>query len=96
MMINFSQLCDKQVINLKDGSRLGFVDDVRINSCDASVNCLIIQGRRRCFGLFGCDDDIIIHWNKIEVLGEDTILVCLDEGACCSCAKQGFWSRFVR
>ena len=96
MMINFSQLCDKQVINLKDGSKLGFVDDVRINSCDASISCLIIQGRKRCFGLFGCDDDIIIHWNKIEVLGEDAILVCLDENTSCGCAKQGFWSRFLK
>ncbi len=93
MMINFSQLCDKQVINLKDGSKLGCVDDVRINSCDATISCLIIQGHRRFFGLFGCDDDIVIHWNKIEVLGEDAILVCLDDGCKCS-QRQGFWSKF--
>ena len=72
------KVCDlrhKEVINAKDGCRLGFVDDVEINVKDATVVSLVIYGRLRCFGLLGREDDIIINWNCIELIGEDTILV---------------------
>ena len=72
------KVCDlrhKEVINARDGCRLGFVDDVEINIKDAAVVSLVIYGRLSCFGLLGREDDIIISWNCIELIGEDTILV---------------------
>lgn len=72
------KVCDlrhKEVINAKDGCRLGFVDDIEINIKDATVVSLVIYGRLRCFGLLGREDDIIVSWSCIELIGEDTILV---------------------
>ena len=60
------KVCDlrhKEVINAKDGCRLGFVDDIEINIKDATVVSLVIYGRLRCFGLLGREDDIIISWS---------------------------------
>ena len=66
----------RDVINIKDGCRLGCVNDIEIDTCSARVICIVVYGRPKCFGLFGREDDIIIPWESIEVIGEDTVLVC--------------------
>jgi YlmC/YmxH family sporulation protein len=65
----------KEVINVKDGSRLGPVCDIEINTADARINAIIIYGRLRLFGLLGREEDIIIQWKYIQIIGDDTILV---------------------
>ncbi|MEE0858275.1 MAG: YlmC/YmxH family sporulation protein [Acutalibacteraceae bacterium] len=75
MVCKVSDLRHKEVINSKDGCRLGFVDDVEIDVKSATVVSLVIFGRWRCFGLLGRDEDIIIKWDCIDLIGEDTILV---------------------
>jgi len=66
----------RDVINIKDGCRLGCVNDIEIDTCSARVLCIVIFGRPKCFGLLGREEDIIIPWDNIEVIGEDTVLVC--------------------
>ncbi len=66
----------KEVINVKDGTRLGCVCDVEIDTTDARVVAIVIYGRLRCFGILGREDDIIIKWQDIQIIGDDTILVC--------------------
>lgn len=66
---------NKEVINVKDGCRIGCVNDVEVDMKCARLVAIIIYGRLKCFGLFGRDEDIIIKWENIEVVGEDTILV---------------------
>lgn len=75
MICKVLDLRHKEVINSKDGCRLGFVDDVEIDIQNATVLSLIIYGRLRCFGLLGRDEDITINWEYIKLIGEDTILV---------------------
>lgn len=65
----------KEVINSKNGCRIGFVDDVEIDTVTAKLVSIIIFGRPRCFGLLGKDENIVIHWEHICLIGEDTILV---------------------
>ncbi len=68
----------KEVINVKTGCRLGPVSDVEIDTCSGCVVSVIIWGRGKCFGLLGREEDIKICWKDIEVIGDDTILVCAD------------------
>ena len=75
MICKIGDLRHKEVINAKSGCRLGFVDDVEFDTKSAVVISLVIYGRLRCFGLLGRDDDIIIKWDAIDLIGEDTILV---------------------
>ncbi len=63
---------NKEVICQCDGNRLGNVDDVEFDIKTGQITCIIIYGRGRPFGK-GCD--IKIPWDKICVVGEDTILV---------------------
>ena len=72
---------NKEVINVKTGVRLGCVSDVEIDTKDAKLLAIVIYGRLRWCGLLGRDDDIIIKWDDIEIIGEDTILVKHNVGA---------------
>ena len=63
---------NKEVICQSDGSRLGSVDDVEFDIKTGHITCIIIYGRGKPF-VKGCD--IKIPWDKICVVGEDTILV---------------------
>jgi len=78
VVCSLSDLRNKEVINIKNGAKLGFVDDVEINTVDASVLALIVYGRPRFFGIFGRDDDIVIKCKDIDLIGEDTILVSFE------------------
>ncbi len=79
MICSLSELRNKEVINIMTGSKLGFVDDIEINTDNSAVIALIVYGRPRFFGLLGRDDDMVIRCREIEVIGEDTILIKLEE-----------------
>ena len=55
--------------------KLGYIDDIEVNTSDKTLLSLIIYGRPRALGMFGRDEDIIIKCENIQLIGEDTILV---------------------
>ena len=75
MVYSLGRLKEKEVINLNNGEKLGFVDDIEFESETGRVEDLIIMGRSRFMGLFGKEDDIILSCDDIELIGKDTILV---------------------
>ncbi|NMP38175.1 MAG: YlmC/YmxH family sporulation protein [Clostridiales bacterium] len=70
----------KEVVNVADGSRIGKVCDVEVDTCSGHIVAIIIFGSG-CV-LFNRSDDIRIPWNEIKVIGDDTILVHLDDCRC--------------
>lgn len=78
MRCRIIEMRDKQVICIKDGTILGCVCDVEIDTGCGKLIAIVIYGRPKCFGLFGRCEDIIIPWEVIEIIGEDTILVNFD------------------
>jgi YlmC/YmxH family sporulation protein len=84
----------KEVISIKDGTRLGCVCDIEIDTTDARVIAIVVYGRLRCFGLFGREDDMIIKWKDIEVIGDDTILVNYNAYFRTKKRQHGFWGLF--
>ncbi len=79
MKCRLSELRNKEVINIKNGARLGYVDDIELETETASVKSFIVYGRTRFFGFFGREDDLIITCDEIEVVGIDTILISADD-----------------
>ena len=75
MICHFSDIRCKEVISIKSGCRIGFVDDVEFDSCTAAICRIIVFGKSRCFGLFGREDNIVIPFSEIKLIGHDTILV---------------------
>lgn len=77
MYCRVTELREKEVININDGSRLGCVGDIEIDTCTGQLVSLVIFGRR-WLGVFGKGEDVIIYWNDIEVIGDETILVSFE------------------
>ena len=75
MKERLNDLRNKEVINIFDGTRLGYVFDVGLDTETAALTCLIIDGKSRFWGLLGREEDRVIPWEDVETIGEDTILV---------------------
>ncbi|MBQ3407701.1 MAG: YlmC/YmxH family sporulation protein [Clostridia bacterium] len=65
----------KEVINIKDARRLGYVQDVCADLESGRITSIIVPGSRRMMSMFSKEDDIVIEWEKIKCIGEDIILV---------------------
>ncbi len=74
-----SDFRQKEVINVSDGKRLGFVCDVEIDLETGKIDAVILPGVGKLFGFLGKDNEFVIPWEKIVRVGEDIILVDLDE-----------------
>ena len=73
--MKFTDLHCKEVICVRDGQRLGYVCDARIQVPEGCITALIVPGRCRFFGLFGPREDYVIPWQCIRSIGDDIILV---------------------
>ncbi len=78
MICRLEDLKCKEIINVKSGCKLGFADDIEFDTCTAKVCKLIIFGRPKFFGLLGREEDRVIPWCNIDIIGEETILVNCD------------------
>lgn len=74
-----SDFRQKEVINISDGKRLGFVSDVEIDLESGKIDAVILPGVGKLFGLLGKENEFVIPWDSIRKIGEDIILVDLDE-----------------
>lgn len=68
----------KEVINVTDGSRYGYVGDAEVDLETGQIRALIVPGRLRLLGLLGREPERIFSWSAVRRFGEDIILV---EGA---------------
>ncbi len=65
----------KEVINITDGKRLGYVQDVTADLNSGLITSIIVPGNTKLFNVFSGNNDIIIPWQKIKCIGDDIILV---------------------
>ncbi|WP_213975825.1 YlmC/YmxH family sporulation protein [Tepidanaerobacter acetatoxydans] len=77
-MIKTSDLKQREVINITDGKRLGFVTDLDIDLEKGVVKSIIIPGQNKVFSFFSKSGDYVIPWEQIKRIGSDVILVELD------------------
>ena len=65
----------KEVINIKEGKRLGYVQDVCADLETGIITSIIVPGSNKMFNVFGNNSEIVIPWQNIKCIGEDLILV---------------------
>ena len=65
----------KEVINIKDGRRLGYVQDVTADFKTGNIKEIIVPGNNNFFNIFSVGSELTIPWDSIKVIGEDIILV---------------------
>lgn len=79
MEVSYNELRQKEVINIRSGKRLGRITDMIISSTDKCVLGLVVPAERK---LFAAREDIFIPWQNIKKIGDDVILIILDEKNC--------------
>lgn len=75
MVQRFSELRCREVINVCDGIRLGYVSDLVLELESGRVLSLIVPCPGRFFGLFCANEVYVIPWPCIRRIGADLILV---------------------
>ena len=75
MRIRMGELRCKEVINIADGSRYGYVEDAEIDLETGQIQALVIPGRCRLFGLLGREPEQIFPWSAVRHFGDVMILV---------------------
>ena len=74
-MFKASELRQKEIINISDGKRMGFVSDVEINMETGTIEAIIIPAESKLFRVISKESDIIIPWEDIKKMGVDVILI---------------------
>ena len=65
----------KEVVNVNNGKRLGFVQDVCADLETGKITSIIVPGSNKILNIFNQENDIVIPWEKIKCIGDDLILV---------------------
>lgn len=91
MRTRYSEFRMKEVVNVCDGARLGYVCDLDLELPEGQICALVVPGPCRWLGLFGHDGELVIPWCCIKQIGEDVILVEIDRAKChCQKPKRSF------
>jgi len=75
MICRIAELQYKEVIDISDGTRYGFVEDVELDPDRGAIESIVVGGRSRLFGLLGREEDMVFPWAAVRRVGEDTVLV---------------------
>lgn len=75
MNLRINELKDKQVLSIKDASVIGFVSDIEFDTNLGKITSVIVTGKNKGFSLLSRGEDIVIPFEKLEVIGNDSILV---------------------
>lgn len=80
--MSLCELRQKEVVNTRDGRRLGRVMDIEFCQCSGTVTALVVPGEFSLIqSLRGEKCGIVIPWDHICKIGDDVILVDV-EGLC--------------
>ena len=83
--MSFSEIRQKDVINVCDGRRLGRPIDLILNE-RACVEAIVVPDNCGFWGFIRPGrDGLVIPWNRIRRIGVDVILVELDEKCTIGC-----------
>ena len=74
--MKLSELQEKRVVSISDGSYSGEIIDVNI-TLDGNIESLVVEKSKFLISKFSSKDEIIIKWNQIEKIGTDIILTSI-------------------
>ncbi|SHJ56831.1 YlmC/YmxH family sporulation protein [Tepidibacter formicigenes] len=78
-MFKISEMMEKEVVNVNNGKKLGFINDIELDMNEGKIRSLIIFNENSKLYLLGRGEVYSIFWNDIVKVGCDTILVKIDQ-----------------
>lgn len=79
MNTRIGEMRDKQVLNVQDGTLVGFVEDLEFDCNQGCITALIVHCKARGFFAFAKEEEISVKWGDIAVIGEDSVLIRFEE-----------------
>ncbi|MBP1968054.1 YlmC/YmxH family sporulation protein [Virgibacillus natechei] len=78
--MRYKDISGKEIVNVSQGSRLGILGqtDLEINEKTGQIESFIIPNYK-WFGLKKEGDEQKINWNSIKKIGEDMIMIEMEE-----------------
>jgi len=74
-MIKTSELRTKPVIEIKDGRKLGNINDIEFDLSSGRVTGIVVPTAEKYWKFFSRGGSIVIPWESIMKIGADVILV---------------------
>ena len=88
--MKISDFQSKDVINIVDGKKLGYINDIELDLRQGRIDSIVIPQIQKLFGIFGSSGaDIVIPWSNIVKIGADVVLVRLDETKLLKAQNEG-------
>ncbi|MCG8542515.1 MAG: YlmC/YmxH family sporulation protein [Clostridia bacterium] len=78
--MKFSELGGKEIVNLSDGCRLGMLaeSDLLIDEKTGKIKALLVPDMKSSFSFFSEKDFVEIPWHCVKKIGNDMIIIELD------------------
>ena len=76
-LLKASELKNKEVINLSNNEKMGFISDFEICTTNGEISAIIVPNKNKFFS-YGKNSQHRIPWSKISGFGDDIILVNID------------------
>ncbi|WP_300383173.1 YlmC/YmxH family sporulation protein [Clostridium sp.] len=73
LLHSLNALRTMEVIDIKTGTKLGYIKDLVIDIEDSKVLSILIPGTQK--GWFSKEEDIEIPWNKVKKAGMEVIII---------------------
>lgn len=74
MEISYTDLKEKEIINIVDGRKLGRVVDILFDVANGLVRGIVVPGEKK---IFRKSEDIFVPLEKVRKIGNDVVLVSL-------------------
>lgn len=72
--MRLSEMQNKDIINIKDGKKIGNIIDINIDA-DGISSGIVVEKSKFLISHFSSSGEIVIKWKDIEKIGADVILV---------------------
>lgn len=73
--IALSQLRQMEIIDIREGRRLGFISDIIFNEDFTKIDSLVMPISSGIFSFFKKKEELQIKWSQIKTIGIDIILI---------------------
>lgn len=74
-MVRLYDLKQKEVINVSDGAKYGYVSDLEIEKSTGKIKSLIVPVTGKVMNLFGKEEEYVIPWGEVKQIGDDLIII---------------------
>ncbi len=73
--MKLSELQKKDIVNIRDGKKIGRIIDVEFDPSSGYMIHFVIEKARFVRSMFSVSEDLNIKFTQIKKLGEDVILI---------------------